>query len=79
MLIPVRCMSCGKLLADKWVWYQEQLRAAKPGSPHPDRPTVFDGHALPKTPEAALLDKLGLTRYCCRRDMLTSATLIEKI
>ena len=31
------------------------------------------------TPEGEALDALGLTRYCCRRMLLTHADLIEKI
>ncbi|MCK5039719.1 MAG: DNA-directed RNA polymerase subunit N [Candidatus Aenigmarchaeota archaeon] len=26
MLIPVRCISCGELLADKWEQYQAQIK-----------------------------------------------------
>ncbi|KAH8738999.1 DNA-directed RNA polymerase [Cryptosporidium ryanae] len=30
-------------------------------------------------PEGEALDKLGLSRYCCRRMILTHADLIEKL
>ncbi|BAM39949.1 DNA-directed RNA polymerase subunit RPB10 [Theileria orientalis strain Shintoku] len=31
------------------------------------------------TPEGKALDELGLTRYCCRRMILTHVDLIEKL
>jgi DNA-directed RNA polymerase subunit N (RpoN/RPB10) len=70
-------MNCGKLLADKWDFYQKELRKAK-GSGYAE-PTCFDGKAIPVTPEATLFDKLYLTRYCCRKTLLTHVDLIEKI
>ena len=29
MLIPVRCFECGKLLANKWEYYQRRLKEEK--------------------------------------------------
>ena len=26
MIIPIRCFTCGKLIADKWLEYEEQLQ-----------------------------------------------------
>lgn len=77
MIIPVRCFNCGKLLADKWDFYQSELRKAK-GSAYGE-PTIFDGKTLPKTEEGKLFDKLELTRYCCRKALLTHVDMIEKV
>jgi DNA-directed RNA polymerase subunit N (RpoN/RPB10) len=79
MLVPVRCQSCGKMLADKWEHYARRVRELKPGDPHPERPALFDGKTVSRTPEAVVLDELGLTRYCCRSAMLTSTPLVEKL
>lgn len=80
MLIPVRCMSCGKMLADKWLHYRRRVRELKveAGLP-PDVPSVFDGKDARKTAERIAMDELGITRYCCSRTMLTSVDVIEKI
>jgi DNA-directed RNA polymerase subunit N (RpoN/RPB10) len=77
MIIPVRCMNCGKLLADKWDYYQKRLRELK--GPGYAEPTCFDGKTLPVTAEAQVYAELKLTRYCCRKTLLTHVDLIEKI
>uniref|UniRef100_A0A6C0E6G3 Uncharacterized protein n=1 Tax=viral metagenome TaxID=1070528 RepID=A0A6C0E6G3_9ZZZZ len=74
MIIPMRCMNCGKLLADKWLWYQAQLQQAE------GKRTYYDGSELaPKTKEAEVMAQLGLTRYCCRKVLLTHVDLIHKL
>jgi DNA-directed RNA polymerase subunit N (RpoN/RPB10) len=77
MIIPIRCINCGKLLADKWDYYQRRLRELK-GTGYAE-PTCFDGKTIPKTPEMELYKELNLTRYCCRKTLLTHVDLIEKI
>jgi DNA-directed RNA polymerase subunit N (RpoN/RPB10) len=77
MIIPVRCFECGKLLADKWNYYQEKLREAKGNSYN--KPVCFDGKTLPVTAEAEIFKQLQLTRYCCRKNLLTHVDLINKI
>lgn len=77
MIIPVRCLNCGKLLGDKYTYYQRKLREYK-GSKYAE-PTYFDGKKIPETPEARVFAELGLTRYCCKKTLLTHVDLIEKI
>ena len=77
MIIPVRCMNCGKLLADKWEYYQRRLRELK--GPAYAEPTCFDGKTIPKTKELEVYKELNLTRYCCRKTLLTHVDLIDKI
>lgn len=77
MIIPIRCMSCGKVLADKWRYYQEQLEKKKKGNTF--ERYYFDGNSIPDTPEKELLDKLNLKRPCCRKHFLTQIDLIDKI
>ena len=75
MIIPIRCINCGKLLADKWEYYQRRLRDLK--GPGYAEPTCFDGKTIPKTSEAQVFDELQLTRYCCKKTLLTHVNLIE--
>ena len=77
MIIPVRCMSCGKVLADKYDYYQKRLRELK--GPGYAEPTCFDGKTIPKTPEGTVFQELNIRRYCCRKTLLTHVDLIEKI
>lgn len=77
MLIPVRCMNCGKLLADKWLYYQKRLQDLQ-GDAYGKR-TYFDGASVPETKEAQVMKELDLTRYCCRIPLLTHVDLIQKL
>lgn len=76
MIIPVRCMSCGKVISDKWIKYQEELeqRRGANGERH-----TMDGKSIPKTVEYELLEKYGLKRWCCRKHFLTHVDLMSKI
>ena len=77
MIIPIRCMNCGFLLADKWRWYQKKIAEMRQGATA--KAIVLDGSALPDTPEKKVMDALGMTRSCCRKHFLTHRDLIDKI
>lgn len=82
MLIPVRCFSCGKVLADKWRWYQARLAELAAGRDGDDTDDACDdagGTAVRSVmgPAAGLLDQLGLVRMCCRRHMLSHVDLVS--
>ena len=74
MIIPIRCFTCGKVLADKWYFYKNELSKNK-------EDTIINVNAktVQQTPEGKALDKLELKRYCCRRAMLSHVDLIEII
>jgi len=72
MIIPVKCFTCGKVLADKYRYYQEEVRKAKIAKNMEVNEIVYlTRQFIDKTPEGEIMDKLGLTRYCCRRHILT--------
>ena len=75
MIIPVKCVSCGMVLADKYRYYLSEVRKAKLAKGlQVDRVIYFTNDMAKKdirTPEADVLDSLGLTNVCCRRIMLT--------
>ena len=77
MIIPIRCMNCGKLIADKWRFYQKKLREMK-GDQAEER-VYFDGTTIPATAEKQILQAMGITRSCCRKHFLTQVDLIDKI
>lgn len=72
MIIPIKCFTCGCVLADKWRYYQEEVRKMKiQKGLHVDRVVYLTKENMDKTPEGIVLDQLGLTNVCCRRHMLT--------
>lgn len=81
MIIPIRCMGCGKLIADKWRWYQQELNKelAKQKALTKELPVELDGTEVIKTPEGELLKQLGMDKLCCRIHFLTHRDLIDKI
>ncbi len=78
MIIPIRCMNCGNVLADKWVFYQQQVKIHRKNQGHSEI-EYMDGTTVPNTVEFQILNALGLNRYCCRKHMLTHVDLLEKI
>ena len=76
MIIPVKCFTCGKVLGDKYRYYQEQVRQIKAErGMEVDKVIYLDKDDVKKTPEGEVLDKLQLNKYCCRRHMLTHVDL----
>ena len=78
MIIPVRCVTCGKVLANKWNKYQELVKANPKTDTQGDTINVRSDK-IGKTVEGDAMDQLGLKRYCCRRHLLTHVDLIEII
>ena len=80
MIIPIRCMNCGMVLADKWLFYKEQVMRIRNAENKEDIQHIYmDGKSVPHTAELKILQALGLNRYCCRKHMLTHVDLIDKI
>jgi DNA-directed RNA polymerase I, II, and III subunit RPABC5 len=72
MIIPVKCFTCGKVLGDKYRYYQEEVRKAKLARNMEVNDIIYlTRQFIDKTPEGEVMDQLGLTRYCCRRHILT--------
>jgi len=72
MIIPVKCFTCGNVLANKYRWYLEQVRAKKLAkSENPEKVIYLTKDRVEKTVEGDVLDELRLTNICCRRHMLT--------
>ena len=81
MIIPIRCMNCGYVLADKWRWFQRrvaELRRER-GITNSSNPMYMDGTTIPDTPERQAMEELGCSRYCCRMKLLTTVDLNEKV
>lgn len=72
MIIPVKCFTCGMVLADKYRYYQSEVRRLKSINGLSNEKVVYlTKENTEKTSEGVVLDELGLKNVCCRRHMLT--------
>ena len=72
MIIPIKCFSCGKVLADKYRFYEKEVRKIKMNEKLEINKVIYlTDENVDKTPEGIILDKLKLKKYCCRRHVLT--------
>ena len=69
MIIPVLCVTCSKVIADKYRYYVDEVRHRKKGKTEND--VYFSAKRTEKTVEADVLDKMGIRNPCCRRHFLT--------
>jgi DNA-directed RNA polymerase subunit N (RpoN/RPB10) len=72
MIIPIRCMTCGKVLADKYLHYKREVAKRKTNS---KIVYMTQENLGVKSPEGEILDQLGLNHPCCRRHFLTHIDL----
>ena len=73
MIIPVKCFTCGCVIANKYRYYLEEVRKRKLAKNIDtiDKVLYLTKNYNEKTPEGEVLDELGLTKMCCRRHMLS--------
>lgn len=74
MLIPVKCVTCGKVIANKYARFLSKVAELK--GENADEIRYLDTEKIEKTPEGHVLDELGLTDICCRRHMLTHVDIL---
>lgn len=77
MLIPVKCVTCGKVIANKYMIYLEEVKQRKT-SKNIDHDSIeyLDTSKIKKTIEGEVMDKLGLNDICCRRHVLTHVDIL---
>ena len=72
MIIPIKCFTCGTVLADKYRYYCEEVRKRKMNRDLVvDKVVYLTKNYSQKTAEGEVLDELLLKKMCCRRHMLT--------
>lgn len=72
MIIPIKCFTCGMVIADKYRYFTEEVRKRKLAKGlEVDKVIYLTKEYAEKTPEGEVLDELGLKKMCCRRHMLT--------
>lgn len=73
MLIPIKCFTCGNVLANKYNYFIEKVNNIKNNLNYNKNDAVvyLTMENTKKTPEGIVLDELKLRKICCRRHMLT--------
>ena len=73
MIIPIKCVTCGNVLANKYRYYLENVRQMKRAEGKQVNKVIYYSKDMEnkQTPEAEVLDRLKLKNVCCRRVMLT--------
>lgn len=72
MIIPIKCFTCGMVIADKYRYYTEEVRKRKLAkSMEVEKVLYLTSEYREKTPEGEVLDELQMKKMCCRRHFLT--------
>ena len=77
MIIPIKCFTCGMVIADKYRYYTQEVckrKLAKRGNDKSidiDKVVYLTKEFHEKTPEGEVLDELNMKKMCCRRHFLT--------
>ena len=64
MIIPIRCFTCNKVLADLHEYYITKSESEKESE---------------KETKKEILDNLGVSRYCCRRHLISTIDMMKII
>tara|TARA_B100000900_G_C20031046_1_gene493992 strand:+ start:119 stop:352 length:234 start_codon:yes stop_codon:yes gene_type:complete len=77
MIIPVKCFTCGKVLADKYNYYIKTVKKMKVEKNLNENSVIYlTEKTTEKTPEGLTMDELGLNKICCRRHFLTHVDIV---
>jgi DNA-directed RNA polymerase subunit N len=72
MIIPIRCFTCGGVIADKYRYYQDRVRSLKVSrGENLDKVVYLTKKNVDKTAEGEVLDEMRINNMCCRRMFLT--------
>lgn len=71
MIIPIKCVTCGMVLADKYRYFKNKVVQEKNAQHDSTDEKYLTLTNTDKTIEGKLLDELRIKRMCCRRHMLT--------
>lgn len=80
MIIPVKCFTCGMVLANKWNYYVKRCKEIDEENKNEENP---DGPGTSKFFEKnykmKIFEELQLERYCCKRHFVGHVDLIDVI
>tara|TARA_Y100000389_G_scaffold187118_1_gene208212 strand:+ start:8237 stop:8488 length:252 start_codon:yes stop_codon:yes gene_type:complete len=83
MIIPVRCFTCGMVISNKWIKYNELCEKYRNDTKQEEMELLDIDELKSKThrqtAEAKSLKEIGIKRMCCRRHFLCNVDLIDDI
>jgi DNA-directed RNA polymerase subunit N (RpoN/RPB10) len=79
MIIPIRCFTCSKVIADKYDYYHQEKNKLIAAAKNNDKTTDADLKFFNDIHTKEILDNLGLIRYCCRRSLMSSVDMMDVI
>ena len=85
MIIPIRCFTCNNKIANKWELYNELLEKEDGEKEYILTTEIIKDIKENKESKkiksniGQVLDKIGITRYCCRRHFIGHVELIHLI
>ena len=79
MIIPVRCFTCGKVLAHLWEDYLQELQEKHNINEEALKRREIVGNIDDKSIEAVTMEKMGIKRYCCKRMFISHVEIFQDI
>jgi DNA-directed RNA polymerase subunit N len=82
MIIPIRCFTCNKVIANKWKIYEKKVQEEylKEDLLNNQKKRFTDINDIKKKNiEGKILDELNIHKYCCRRMYLSHVDMAEII
>ena len=81
MIQPIRCFTCGRVVADQIDYYNtESNKIKKDKKDKKDKiDKKIDFKHFSENHTKTLLDDLGATRYCCRRMFISDVDMMDII
>ena len=77
MIIPIKCFTCGNVLADKYDHFKKEVSAEKTRNGEDVNKVIYlTEDNIRKTIEGKVMDDLGLIKMCCRRHFLTHVDIV---
>ena len=78
MIIPVKCFTCNSNLSCKYLKYLELTENKNPDTITNENISILKDENQINLHEKAFMI-LNITRYCCRRHMISEVNIIDKI
>jgi|UniRef100_A0A6C0LKI5 DNA-directed RNA polymerase subunit N (RpoN/RPB10) len=79
MIIPIRCFTCSKVIADKYDYYHAEKNKLIAATTIDNNTTDADLKFFSDIHTKEILDNLGLIRYCCRRSLMSAVDMMDVI
>lgn len=80
MLVPIRCFNCNKVLAHLWEDFINRIQeGVNEDELKKESQFLIIKEDNLKTLECKVLDELGITKDCCRINMLSTVDLTETL